>query len=53
MLVKISIENFKSFDDPVELSMVSSSKIQEHKDHKSRIKSTSLLKYGVVYGANA
>lgn len=53
MLVKISIENFKSFDDPVELSMVSSSKIQEHKDHKSKIKSTSLLKYGVVYGANA
>ena len=33
--------------------MVSSSKIQEHKDHKSKIKSTSLLKYGVVYGANA
>lgn len=53
MLVKISVENFKSFNDPVELTMVSSSKIQEHKDHKSKIKSTSLLKYGVVYGANA
>ena len=53
MLVKISVENFKSFDDLIELTMISSSKIQEHKDHRAKIKSTSLLKYGVVYGANA
>lgn len=53
MLVKISLENFKSFDKPTELTMISSSKIQGNKEHKIKIKSTQLLKYGVVYGANA
>ena len=53
MLVKISVENFKSFDAPVELTMVSSSKIQDNKEHRIKIRQTYLLKYGVVYGANA
>lgn len=53
MLVKVSFENFKSFDEAVELTMVSSSKIQANNEHKVKIKSTNLLKYGVVYGANA
>lgn len=53
MLVKLSVENFKSFDSLVEMTMVSSGKIQDHKDHRVTIKSTNILKYGVVYGANA
>lgn len=53
MLVKISLENFKSFDELTELTMVSSSKIQGNKEHKTKVKSTNLLKYAVVYGANA
>jgi hypothetical protein len=53
MLVKVSIENFKSFDAPVELTMISSSKIQSNKDHRVKTKQTQILKYGVVYGANA
>ena len=53
MLVKISVENFKSFDAPVELTMISSSKIQGNKEHRVKIKQTQILKYGVVYGANA
>lgn len=53
MLVNISIENFKSFDDATELSMISSSKIRTNTSHKVKIKSTHLLKYGVIYGANA
>lgn len=53
MLVSVSLSNFKSFDEPVELTMISSSKIQGNKEHKVKIKSTNLLKYGVVYGANA
>lgn len=53
MLVKISIENFKSFDEPTELTMISSNKIRTNSDHKLKIKSTQLLKYAVVYGANA
>ena len=53
MLVKVSVDNFKSFDAPVELTMISSSKIQGNKEHRVKIKQTQILKYGVVYGANA
>lgn len=53
MLVKVSVENFKSFDKREELSMVSSSKMQGNKEHKIKIKQISLLKNAVVYGANA
>lgn len=53
MLIKISIENFKSFDKKEELSMISSSKIQANKSHRLKIKQTNILKNAVVYGANA
>ena len=53
MLVKISIENFKSFDKKEELSMISSSKMQGNKNHRVKIKQTQLLKSAIVYGANA
>ena len=53
MLIKISVENFKSFDQLTELTMVSSSKIQSLEEHKIKIKGTTLLKNAVVYGANA
>lgn len=53
MLVKVSMENFKSFDKREELSMVSSSKLQGNKEHKIKIKQINLLKNAVVYGANA
>jgi hypothetical protein len=53
MLIKISVENFKSFDKKEELSMISSSKIQGNKNHRLKIKQTNLLKNAVVYGANA
>lgn len=53
MLIRISIENYKSFDLKEELSMISSSKIREHTDHRMKIKQTHLLKNAVVYGANA
>lgn len=53
MLIKISVENFKSFDKKEELSMLSSSKIQANKSHRLKIKQTNLLKNAVVYGANA
>ena len=53
MLIKISIENFKSFDQKEELSMISSSKMQGNKNHRLQIKQTKLLKNAVVYGANA
>ncbi len=53
MLVKISVENFRSFDQITELTMISSNKIRTNASHRLKIKSTQLLKYGVVYGANA
>ena len=53
MIVKVSIENFKSFESLVELTMISSGKIQDHKDHRVSIKSTNILKHAVIYGANA
>ncbi|MDO4720801.1 MAG: ATP-binding protein [Peptostreptococcaceae bacterium] len=53
MLIKASIENFKSFNKRAELNLISSSKIQSHSDHKVKIKQTTLLKNSVIYGANA
>lgn len=53
MLTKISFENFRSFEQPTELTMVSSTKIRSNADHRTQIKSTQLLRYAVVYGANA
>ena len=53
MLVKASIENFKSFDQPSELTMISSNKIRTNATHRIKIMSTQLLKHAVVYGANA
>ena len=53
MLIKLSVENFKSFDQKEELSMISSSKIQGNKNHRLQIKQTKLLKNAVFYGANA
>lgn len=53
MLIKVRIENFKSFDCPVELSMISSGKIQDHMSHRIAIRRTNILKHAVIYGANA
>ena len=53
MLVKVSVENFKSFDKAAELTMISSNKIRTNANHRLKIKSTQLLKYAVVYGAHA
>lgn len=53
MLIKLSVENFKSFNTRQELSLLSSSKIQEKVDHTSEIKGTKILKNAAIYGANA
>lgn len=52
-LVRISVENYKSFDQREELCTISSSKLRENKCHWVKIKQTQLLKNAVVYGANA
>lgn len=53
MLIKISVENFRSFDNREELSMISSSKIRSMPKHKMKIKQTNILKNAAIYGANA
>lgn len=53
MILKVTVENFKSFDQREELSMISSSKIQSHPEHKCRVGQASVLKNAVIYGANA
>ncbi len=53
MLVKLTVGNFLSFDTETEFTMIPSNKIRKKSDHVIDIKSTSLLKYAVFYGANA
>lgn len=53
MLVKISVNNFLSFEDETELTMIPSNKTRKKTEHKISVKSTPLLKYAVIYGANA
>lgn len=53
MLVKIIVDNFLSFNDETELTMIPSNKTRKKPEHKINVKNTSLLKYAVIYGANA
>lgn len=53
MLIRTSIENFKSFGDSTEFSMVSSSKIQKKPEHVTRTNGVKLLRFAALYGANA
>ncbi|WP_249029403.1 AAA family ATPase [Tannockella kyphosi] len=53
MLIKLSVSNFLSFNDEIDLSMITSSKIQTSQEHKMEIGGASILKHAVVYGANA
>lgn len=53
MLIRANVSNFKSFNEPTELVMVSSSKIRRKEDHVRKIRGAKVLKYAVVYGANA
>ena len=53
MLIKAIVENFKSFKNRTELSMITSNKIRDNIDHKKSINNINLLKNAVIYGANA
>ena len=55
MLIRFSVENFLSFKDEVEFSMVAG-RTRKHKDHiltAGKRNDIRLLKTGVIYGANA
>ncbi len=53
MLIKAIVENFKSFNEKTELTMITSSKIRDKQEHEAHIKKLNLLKNAVIYGANA
>ncbi len=53
MLIKLSVENFKSFNELVEFSMIESNKYRDKSNHKIRIQNADILKHAVIYGANA
>ena len=53
MLLNVSVENYKSFNQKEELSLISSSKIHKNADHKTKIGKTYVLKNAAIYGANA
>ena len=53
MLIKAIVDNFLSFDKETELTMIPSNKTRKKIEHKINIKSTPILKYAVIYGANA
>ena len=53
MIIKVSVENFKSFDEVSELNMIASNKIRMHQNHFNQIGNVSVLKNSVIYGANA
>lgn len=54
MLTKITVGNFKSFNEEVDLTMISSTKIRTKIDHRVKVGySTRVLKHAIIYGANA
>ena len=52
MLIRFMVENFLSFKDEVEFSMVAGES-EEHPDHVHNVRDMRILKTGVVFGANA
>ena len=52
MLIRFTVENFLSFKDEVEFSMVAG-KSDEHPDHIHEVRDIRILKTGVIFGANA
>ncbi|MDT0124515.1 ATP/GTP-binding protein [Paenibacillus sp. RRE4] len=53
MLVRFSVENFKSFFDRQELMMIPAKKIKLNKEHTVQFDKVSLLRTATIYGANA
>ncbi len=52
MLIRFIVENFLSFKDEAEFSMVAG-ETDEHPDHVRKVRDMRILKTGVIFGANA
>ena len=53
MLIRFSVENFKSFNDKEELVLIPSKRLQKKKDHIIELDGLSVLRNATIYGANA
>jgi uncharacterized protein len=52
MLIRVSITNFKSFNEETEFNMLPSSEQRTHKEHVYAQPGVDLLKMAAIYGAN-
>lgn len=53
MLISISLENFKSFQELTTFNMIASNKLRNNKERICHKNGISILKSAVIYGANA
>ncbi len=53
MLIRFSVENFKSFNDRQELVMIPAKKLKTNKEHVIHLNKVSVLRNATIYGANA
>ncbi len=53
MLIRFSVENYKSFHDKQELVMIPAKKMKSNKEHIIKLDGISLLRNATIYGANA
>jgi uncharacterized protein len=53
MLIRFSVENFKSFNEKQELVMIPAKGDRKHKDHVISLGDVRLLRNATIYGANA
>ncbi len=53
MLIRFSVENFKSFNDRQELVMIPAKKLKTNKEHVISLNKVSVLRNATIYGANA
>ena len=53
MLIRFSVENYKSFHDKQELVMIPAKKMKSNKEHIIKLDDISLLRNATIYGANA
>ena len=53
MLIRFSLQNFKSFDQEAELSMIPSNDLSFKRKHITNVDTVNVLRHSVIYGANA
>ena len=53
MLIKLRVSNFLSFEKLTEIVMIPSNKVKDLDEHIIALNKATVLKYGVIYGANA